>query len=397
MQKKYLLLSLTSVVAAGAVFALSISNSAPFLSIANTGTQWNHYEAVSATCDKYGIKEYWTDCKGNTTIVEPIEGQMIENGQPSAEDIQYIVDTYGAGDERIVAKVAHNFVDTVVASKIGYFGTACSVCGEAGELSANVMQFADIDFTKATYGAQGGKWGDNVQPTAKGMVFEVNEGSVEEEIKLPKINFSLYKSVSFTLAGNDWSCRVGLATGSYAFPYAYRAEPYSGTLSFTVSGNQVNASLYCAEGTTQNVTISDSDIVNGNKSVSLYMIADAAYRTISAELTALADTCEHNYVLDANCLGKEVCSICGEARAVAPSIDFATNGIYGMYDWYKNFGAPDPGWVFNVEANSIHFYTYNSGAYSEVCLPRMYLLDLAQLQSISQSQTLVKNIRLILI
>ena len=372
MQKKYLLLSLTSIVAAGAVFALSISNSVPFLSTASTGTQWNHYEAVSATCDKYGIKEYWTDCKGNTTIVEPIEGQMIEKGQPSAEDIQYIVDTYGAGDERIVAKVAHNFVDTVVASKIGYFGTACSVCGEAGELSANVMQFADIDFTKATYGAQGGKWGDNVQPTAKGMVFEVNEGSVEEEIKLPKINFGLYKSVSFTLAGNDWSARVGLASGSYAFPYAYRAEPYSGTLSFTVSGNQVNASLYCAEGTTQNVTISDSDIVNGNKSVSLYMIADTAYRTISAELTALADTCEHNYVLDANCLGKEVCSICGEARAVAPSIDFATNGIYGMYDWYTSWGAPDAGWVFNVETNSIHFYTYTAGVYSEVCLPRMY-------------------------
>ena len=94
--------------------------------------------------------------------------------------------------------------------------------------------------------------------------------------------------MSFTLSGNDWSARVGLASGSYAFPYAYRAEPYSGTLTFTIDENQVSVSLNCVEGTTQNVVISDPDIINGNKSFSLYMIADQIYRTITAELTNLS-------------------------------------------------------------------------------------------------------------
>ncbi len=324
------------------------------LEIAPLGHNMEHHAAVPASCTAQGSLEYWTCDRCEKMFLD-------ENGtqECTAQDL-------------IVQVTEHTYVNSAVTDKIGYLESKCSTCGLSNGLTSDLMTLADIDFTKAQYGAQGGKWGTNVQPTAKTMVFEVTAASTENEIKLPRINFSLYKIVSFTLSGNDWSARVGLETGSYAFPYAYRAEPYSGTLSFTVSGNQVNASLYCAEGTTQNVTISDSDIVNGNKSVSLYMIADAEYRTISAELTALADTCEHNYVLDANCLGKEVCSICGEARAVAPSIDFATNGIYGMYDWYTSFGAPDAGWVFNVEANSIHFYTYNPSVYSEVCLPRMY-------------------------
>jgi hypothetical protein len=383
MQKKYLLLSLTtSVAAAGAAFALSISNSASFLSTASTGTQWNHYEAVSATCDKYGIKEYWTDCKGNTTIIEPIEGQMIEKGQPSAEDIQYIVDTYGVGDERIVAKVAHNFVDTVVASKIGYFGTACSVCGEAGELSANVMQFADIDFTKATYGAQGGAWGSDFPVTGSGVFkaekwlkYEITAANAEEQFYFPKINFALFDVVQFSVSCDSWAIEAGLVSGSYVLPFCadFSEDHSTGTLKFVKNAGNVIATLTCNETSqSQQVTITDQDIIDGNKSFGLYANSKYQWQTVTIEITALTDECEHNYVADPNCIGKEVCSICGEARAVAPSIDFATNGIYGMYDWYTSFGAPAEDWVFNVEANSIHFYTYNSGVYSEVCLPRMY-------------------------
>ena len=188
----------------------------------------------------------------------------------------------------LASPCTHNFVNTASSEKIGYYDTVCSICGEIGDSSEDIMGFDDVDFTIYQYGAQGGKWGTYVQPTAKTMVFEVTAASTENEIKLPKINFSLYKSVSFTLAGNDWSCRVGLATGSYAFPYAYRAEPYSGTLTFTIDENQVIVSLNCVEGTTQNVVISDPDIINGNKSFSLYMIADQIYRTITAELTNLS-------------------------------------------------------------------------------------------------------------
>ena len=364
--------AITGILTCGVVLGLSLNAKKGLIFIKGQDKPYNHYSAVAATCEDYGIREYWTNCSGTTTIYDPGEVQIVEMGQPSAADILYIVNNYGTSDERLIAPTGHDYQNSIVTEKIGYFESKCSVCGDSNGLSSDLMLFADIDFTQAQYSAHGGKWDTNVQPTAKTMTYEVTDGSVENEIFLPKINFSLYKTVSFTLSGNDWSARVGLQTGSYAFPYAYKAEPYSGTLSFITNGNQVNATLSCAEGTTQNLTITDSDILNGNKSVSLFMIADAAYRTITAELTALTDSCNHNFVADTNCIGKEVCSVCGEARGVAPTIDFATNGIYGMYDWYKSFGAPDPGWVFSVGTNSMHFYTYNAGVISEVCLPRIY-------------------------
>ena len=367
MQKKSLLLmSLTGASLLGLTFAMCISNN-KFSSVTfGSDPTWNHYQAVAATCESYGVKEYWTNCQGSTTIVDPGAADVIEKGQPSAAEIQAIVDTYGSSDERIIAKAAHSFANTLVTSKIGYFGTVCSVCGESGELSGDKMLFADIDFTKATYDAQGGKWGTNVQPTAKTMTYEVTEGSVENEIKLPKINFSVYKTISFTVSGNDWSARAGLQTGSYAFPYAYRAEPYSGTLTFTTVGAQVNVAFNCAEGTNQNLVISDSDIVNGNKSFSMFMIADSAYRSISIELTALTDICTHNFVANSNCIGKEICSLCGsysdDVIAFA-DVDFT---VY-------QYGAQGGKWGTNVQptAKTMTYEVTEGSVENEIKLPKI--------------------------
>lgn len=379
MRKKRLLILSTGLITCGTLMAVCFSTSASSLSVSGSDN-WFHYEAVAATCENYGIKEYWTNCKGNTTIVEPVGGVVTEKGQPSAADIQYIVDTYGTDDERILSKAAHNYVDSLVTDKIGYFGTACSVCGEAGASSANLMAFADIDFTVAQYGAQGGKWGTNVQPTAKTMTFEITEGNVENEIKLPKINFSLYQRVTFALSGNVWDARVGLETGSYAFPYS-ASGVHSGTLTFVRSGAVVNASLECSDGVNQNLAISDSDIVNGNKSVSLFMTADDQYRAIIAELTGLIDSCTHNFVADANCIGKEVCSLCGIARGVAsPAFDF-TSSLYGAYDTYKPWGinVAQDGWVAANGSDKIKFVNYTNGDICVYHLPKIYFAGYSSL------------------
>ena len=85
----------------------------------------------------------------------------------------------------------------------------------------------------------------------------------------------------------------------------------------------------------------------------------------------------HTNVEDPNCLGKVICSECGEfICSAAPTIDFQTNGIYGMYDWFKGFGVADPGWAVADGANSILFYTYATGGINEVevMLPRMYFV-----------------------
>lgn len=108
------------------------------------------------------------------------------------------------------------------------------------------------------------------------------------------------------------------------------------------------------------------------------------YTTTQADIQAIIETYgesdpriiaksdDHSFALDTSCLGKEVCSACGEARAVIPTIDFVNNGIYGMYDWYKNFGAPDSSWVTTPSSDSIQFLTYNPGYETEISLPRIY-------------------------
>lgn len=226
----------------------------------------------------------------------------------------------------------HHYINSLVTEKIGYFGTICSVCEEAGGLSNEKMYFNSIDFTKCQYGAHGGRWDTNVQPTTKTMVYEVTAANTENEIFLPRINFSLYQTVKFTVSGNDWSARAGLETGSYAFPYHYEdGKTYSGTLMFITNGSQVDVSFNCPEGTNQNAIITDQDIINGNKPFSLFMIADTIYRTITIELTALQDTFSHNYVVSNEKIGVEVCSICGDERNYTNAfsdIDF-TSSQYG--------------------------------------------------------------------
>lgn len=374
MRKKIILFPLIGLMVTGTAFGLALANKNKLSFVSGVSTSYNHYEAVAATCTSYGIKEYWTDCRGDTVIEQPEGVTFIEKGQPSAADIQYIIDTYGATDPRIIAPIPHSYVNSVVTDKIGYFGTVCEHCGVAGEASSDIMQLADIDFTLATYGANGGKWGTNVQPTAKTMTYEVVSGGTEEEIFLPKINFSLYTNVSFTLTGNVWDARVGLQTGSYAFPYS-ASGVHSGTLSFAISATQVVASLECSDGVNQNLTITDSDIINGNKALSLFMIADDPYRAITAELTGLANSssCTHNFVADTSCIGKEVCSICSEARGIAnPTIDFTTN-LYSANTVYELWGAyPQDGWVRADNAGSVSFVNYTDGDICIYNLPKIY-------------------------
>lgn len=187
----------------------------------------------------------------------------------------------------LLNECTHNYVEVAPTDKIGYYSTTCSWCGEEGDHSDNALAFADIDFTTATYGAHGGRWGTNVQPTTKTMVYEVTEGGVENEIFLPKIDFRAYSSVTFNLSGNVWDARVGLETGSYAFPYL-ASGAHSGTLTFTYNGVELIVTLECADGVNQNLVITDADIINGSKAFSLFMTADDAYRTITIELTSLS-------------------------------------------------------------------------------------------------------------
>lgn len=175
----------------------------------------------------------------------------------------------------------HNYV--ISTETIGV--KVCSHCGEVVDYHPSLD---DIDFTVTSYGAQGGRWATFVQPTTKTMTFEITSGGEENEIKMPKINFKAFSLITFNLTGNAWESRVGLQSGSYAFPDNYNnGQPHTGVLTFAVNENQVTVSLTCATGINQTLTITDPEIINGTKSVSLYMFSSIAYRTIVAELITL--------------------------------------------------------------------------------------------------------------
>lgn len=269
--------------------------------------------------------------------------------------------------------VTHLYKETLVTDKIGYFGTVCKICGEAGPLSDNLMRYNDIDFAVAQYGAMGGKWGSFVQPTAKTMTFENVEKAEEVIISLPKINFSIYNIVKFNVSGNVWDVRVGLESDSYPFPYD-ASKAHSGTLTFITHDDVVDVTLSCLEGTTQNLTITDSDIINGNKSFELYMIADDLYRSATIELTALQDVCEHNYVVSTEKIGVKVCSICGDEidyKSSMNEIDFSNNQ-YGSEGgkWAASTWATEKEMTYEVTAgdteNIISLPKINFKAFSSV-------------------------------
>ena len=175
----------------------------------------------------------------------------------------------------------HVYVDS--ASCIGK--RECSYCGLAVDYAT---EFSAIDFNVNKYNAHGGKWGAEVV-SAKVLKHEVPAVGIEEEVFLPQINFNAYSKVTFTISGSaDWDTQVGIISDQYAFPYRYKEGVYSGVLTFVRNGTQVNATFVCDEGTTQNVTIYDDDIINGSKPFSVFMIAnDNLYRGIKVELTSL--------------------------------------------------------------------------------------------------------------
>ncbi|MBO6280245.1 MAG: hypothetical protein J6M95_01520 [Bacilli bacterium] len=70
---------------------------------------------------------------------------------------------------------------------------------------------------------------------------------------------------------------------------------------------------------------------------------------------------------------KAFCSVCGDARGVAPTIDFTAN-LYGAYDCYDPWGSAvaQDGWVRADNAEQISFVNYTAGDICRFHLPKMY-------------------------
>lgn len=67
---------------------------------ASTETVWYHYAATPAS-SSYGSREYWTDCKGYTTIAKPAEGENVSFVEAGPADGNAI-HAYNSSDERLI-------------------------------------------------------------------------------------------------------------------------------------------------------------------------------------------------------------------------------------------------------------------------------------------------------
>lgn len=370
-----LFIPLAALLSMSTTFAIVASKGATLFSVRGTGDPYYHYEAVAATCASYGIKEYWTNCKGDTTIVEPLGVDIIERGQPSAADIQHIIDTYGAGDERIIAKSDVHGAGVESADCLGK--EVCSVCGET--LGGIVPT---IDFlTNGIYGMYDWYSSFGVPdpswvsvPNATSIQFLTYNPGALSEIQLPRIYFAGFDCVSIDLS-------ITYKDEVYSFDQAQ-------TSSFTVPSNSYAAKLVFSNISNSGMTVTlrdslnnillssmvvDANVLNGTAGFKFY--AEGVYTGVGYELLSnftFVKDCVHNFVADTNCIGKEVCSSCGKERGVAdPSFDFTSN-LYGAYDVYEPWGAwEQAGWAASDSASTIKFYNYGTGV-THYHLPKIY-------------------------
>ena len=376
MKKKILIISLATLLPLGTAFAIAVSNGVAFSSVRGLGDPYYHYEAVAATCASYGIKEYWTNCKGDTTIVEPTGVDFIEKGQPSAAEIQYIVDTYGASDERIIAKSDVHGSGVESTECLGK--QVCSVCGETLGSIVPTIDFSTNGIYGMydwylSFGAPDASWVSVASATS--IQFLTYNPGYLSEIQLPRIYFAGFDCVSIDLS-------MTYQNEVYSFDQAQ-------TISFTVPSNSYAAKLVFSNISNSGMTVTlrdssnnilltsmetDANVLNGVDGFKFY--AEGVYTDVGYELLSnftFVKDCVHNYVADPNCIGKEICSVCGKERGVAsPVFDFTAN-LYGAETDYEAWSSyPEPGWAAADGADKVKFVNYQAGAISRYHLPRMY-------------------------
>ena len=108
--KKMTRFALISTLVVGGALAITAVFGAKAGVLAGRGTdghdancQWNHYDAVEATYDDHGTKEFWACCThvGQFTLTEPTEGHITDQGPLTGE----YFDNMDPADERYLPQL----------------------------------------------------------------------------------------------------------------------------------------------------------------------------------------------------------------------------------------------------------------------------------------------------
>ena len=395
MKKRILFLSLVSLVATlttATSLAVAFQNRSSFYSAKGTGGTYYHYEAVGATCSTYGIKEYWTNCKDDTTLVEPLGVSIVEKGQPTESEISAIVAKYGAGDERIIA-MNDNHDSQTDASCLGRL--VCSRCHEIVGSEVPTIDFQTNGIYEMydwylSFGAPDKSW--VTVPDQSSIQFLTYNPDVLSEIRLPNIYFAGFDLVSIDLS-------ITYQNEKYSFnedqsdAFTIPSNSYSTKLVFSnISETSMTATLRDSSNVVLlSKTVTDASVLKGDDGFKFF--AEGVYTGTGHEVLSnftFVENHVHNYAADPNCIGKEICSDCLDARAASiVSFDF-TQSIYGAYDYWDEHGT-DSNWVVPTEAGKIQFVNADSdGSIFNYHLPRIYFANRTNPSKPLRTSTLVQ-------
>lgn len=376
--KKRIVLVLSAVstmVLAGVAAVIATKSKSSISSRAGNGAGWRHYSAVAPTCASFGIKEYWTDCNGNTTIEDP--HQEATEYTTSEEDIARIISVYGESDERILAKSDTHGAYEADPNCLGK--QLCSLCGEPStEGAVPTLDFVNNGF----YGMY--DWYEDYGVADPGWVFTSIASEIHfytygydkyTRVRLPNIYYAGFDCVTIDLtianAGEKYSF-VPDRSVNFVVPSA----SYATKLVFSnITSSSMNASLRdSSNNILLNASVTNTNIINGTDGFMLYIDCVGLGDELLSNFTFIKD-CAHNYAADTNCIGKEICSVCyGERGVATPSFDFSSN-LYGAYDIYEPWGADviQNGWAKSENGGAaISFATHENNGICQFHLPRIY-------------------------
>lgn len=375
MRKKIVFLSLVSTLTLAAGVAVAFQTRASSYSVKGTSGTYYHYEAVEADCSHYGIKEYWTNCKGDTTISEPTGVSIVEMGQPTQDEILAIIDAYGVSDERIIDKNDHH--DPVTdADCLGRL--VCSDCHQVVGSEVPTIDFVNNGIYGMydwylSFGTPDPSWVSVVD--AGTIQFLTYNPGVLSEIKLPRIYYAGFDRVSIDLAITYKDVKISFdkaQTNMFTVP----SNGYATKIVFSnISADKMNVSIIDSSSNVLiSTVVSDADVLAGKEGFKIY--AEGVYTGVGYERLSnfsFIKDCVHNYVADANCIGKEVCSICGHEHGIEdPTFDFTSN-LYNSGTVYEPWGDfYQDGWARADNAGQVSFVCYEAGAISRYYLPKIY-------------------------
>lgn len=216
--------------------------------------------------------------KANTYLTHDFVGESYVTGQESV----YFY-TVAGGDAYFevsnwapVYSHVHNMEEYESETKIAAVTNRCSACGYSEVLAAPELEFTIFRYGASAYNiTEDSDWPSQIMVvTSDKISYKSYSTDLVFRLTLPRIDFRDFKNVNITVSSTNWVELVGLGftqaqAESKENHTRYGGAKENGSLSFSWEGNAVKVQ-FVFEYLTMSTTITDKDVIEGNKGFDLY-------------------------------------------------------------------------------------------------------------------------------